>query len=275
MSKTLITVGSWRECGKIISSAIANRWSVLHTLLFEDIPAALEKMKVDLILLPGCSSRKGWENAAWRAWAVCQDTPVVALGSNLVQEALINSLTGGPTLVKMNGMKTRREVERAEIPSLNLWTISLRRSELTPTLTLFEPHRSVISYGIERALAYIEAHYAEPISLGDVAASASYSRCHFSKVFKEQLGVCFVSYLAQVRVRHAKELLARTSMSVTNVSLEVGFNDLSHFERVFRAIQHQSPSKFRFKSKEMASGAKNPPSISSHWVASYAPFEGT
>lgn len=268
MSKTLLAVGSWRECGKIISSAIANRWSVLHTLVLEDIRAALEKMKVDLILLTGCSQRKGWENAVWDAWTVCQDTTVVVLGSNFIQDALIIGLIGSPATVKSVVAESRAGAEGAETSSFNGVAGSLKRLELSPTLTLFEPYTTVISFGIERALDYIEAHYAEPISLSDVAAFASYSRCHFSKLFKEQLGICFVSYLAQVRVQRAKELLSRTSMSVTNVSLEVGFNDLSHFERVFRAIQHQSPSKFRFRSKEMASRAKNPPSFFSQSVAS-------
>lgn len=273
MLRTLLTVGSWRECGKIIASAMSNRWSVLHTLLFEDIPPALGKMKVDLILLSGCSSRSGWESAVWGAWAVCQDTPVVVLGSNFVQDTLISALIGGPVTVKNDATKSCLEAESAETSSLSGVADSYRRSELSPTLTLLEPYTRAISYGIERALDYIEAHYTEPISLSDAAASASYSRCHFSKLFREQLGICFVSYLAHVRVRHAKELLARTSMSVTDVSLEVGFNDLSHFERVFRAIQHQSPSKFRLISKKMPDGAKNLPSFFSHAVTSSGRIE--
>ncbi|HVG34288.1 MAG TPA: AraC family transcriptional regulator [Pyrinomonadaceae bacterium] len=275
MSKTLLAVGSLQECGKLISAAISQRWSVLHTLLFEDIQAALARTKVDLILLSSCSSRQGWENAIRDAWSVCPETPVVAIGSDFIEDVIVSVLTGEPApaqnLLRENGA----ERERAQTSSLDGVAASLKLLELSPTLMLLEPCKTVVSYGIEKALTYIEAHYAEPLSLSDVAASASYSRCHFSKIFKEQLGICFVSYLSHVRIRHAKELLARTNMSVTNISLEVGFNDLSHFERVFRAIQHQSPSTFRFRSKKMASGAKNPPSFFSQPVRSYGRLDLT
>jgi transcriptional regulator GlxA family with amidase domain len=64
-----------------------------------------------------------------------------------------------------------------------------------------------------------------------------------------------------VRVRRAAELLARTEMSVTTVALEVGFNDLSHFERVFRSAYKRSPSKYRAESKDMPYLEKYPPSL--------------
>jgi AraC-like DNA-binding protein len=51
-------------------------------------------------------------------------------------------------------------------------------------------------------------------------------------------------------------------MPVTSVALEVGFNDLSHFERVFRAAHQRSPTKFRAEAKEMPHVEKYPPSLS-------------
>src|SRR5215216_4383086 len=98
MPRTLLAVGPWRECGKIVASAMANRWSVLYTLLFEDIPEALGRMRVDLILLSGCSSRLGWETAARGAWELCGDTTVVALGAVTGQDALVSALVGGAGL---------------------------------------------------------------------------------------------------------------------------------------------------------------------------------
>jgi AraC-like DNA-binding protein len=290
-SRTLLAVGPWRECARVVASAIANQWNVLHTLLFEDVAAALERTRVDLILLAGCSTREGWEGAARGAWKVCRETPVVALGSNSGQDTLVCALVG-PARPVADGAATsvarrgaardgegaaRRAASRVgdsdggdegerprsfeeprsfkDVPGLFRW------SEVSPTLRLFEPRAAGVCAGVARALEFIEVSYAEPLTLADAAGAARLSRCHFSKVFKEQLGVCFVSYLAGVRVRAAAELLERTEMSVTSIAFAVGFNDLSHFERVFRAIQHKSPSRLRAESKEMPGGEKYPPSL--------------
>jgi AraC-like DNA-binding protein len=257
MSRTLLAVGPWSECGKIVVSAMANRWSVLYTLLFEDIPTALGRMRVDLILLSGCSSRRGWERIARGAWEICSDTPVVALGANSGQDALVSALVGSALLDGDSG--THLPVEMKE---------GFSCSEVSPTLRLYEPKSAAAGPGISRALELIEERYAEPLTLSDAARAARYSRCHFSKIFREQLGVCFVSYLGRVRVRRAAELLARTEMPVTTVALEVGFNDLSHFERVFRTTYRRSPSKFRAESKKMPHGEQYPPSLSPPAVTS-------
>src|SRR5205823_2464222 len=86
------------------------------------------------------------------------------------------------------------------------------------------------------------------------ARAAVYSRCHFSKVFKEQVGVGFVEYLTGVRIRHAMRLLATTDLTVTGVAFEVGFRDLSHFERVFRRRRQQTPSQYRAEARAAESG---------------------
>lgn len=259
MSRTLLAVGPWRECGRIVASAVANRWSVLYTLLFEDIPEALGRTRVDLILLSGCSTRLGWERAARGAWEICGGTPVVALGAGRGQDALVSALVGGP-LPPTRGGESAPPTEEADE--------EFRCSEVSPTLKLYEPKSATAGPGISRALELIEERYGEPITLDDAARAASYSRCHFSKVFREQTGVCFVSYLGRVRVRRAAELLARTEMPVTRVALEVGFNDLSHFERVFRSAYRLSPSKYRAESKKMPHGEKDTPSFSAPAVTS-------
>lgn len=261
MPRTLLAVGPWRECGKIVASAMANRWSVLYTLLFEDIPEALGRMRVDLILLSGCSSRLGWETAARGAWEMCGDTPVVALGAGTGQDALVSALVGGAA----------RACAEESRPSEGLpegFDAGFLCSEVSPTLKLYEPKSEAGGPGIARALALIEERYGEPITLDAAARAAGYSRCHFSKLFRERVGVCFISYLGSVRLRRAAELLERTVMPVTSIALEVGFNDLSHFERVFRAAYRRSPSKFRAESKKMSHAEQYPPSFSATAVTS-------
>lgn len=258
MNRILLAVGPWKECGKIIASAMANRWSILHTLLFEDIPKALERVEVDMILLAGRSSKTGWEDAVLGIWSVSYTMPIVALGSDESQDSLVSALVGTPVPVCV---EATNGTDGKETYSLEGVAGSFHRSVLSPSLVLFEPGSYLMCDGVRHAVDFIEDHYAQQITLSDVAAAAAYSRCHFSRLFKEQLGVCFVSYLSRVRIRHAADLLARSDMTVTEVALEVGFNDLSHFERVFRATQGESPTKYRLKTKNMQRVYKNPPSL--------------
>ena len=99
--------------------------------------------------------------------------------------------------------------------------------------------------GIGAALEFIRSNHAENITLADAARAATYSPCHFSKAFKEQVGIGFIAYLTSVRMQHAKRLLVETDTTVTDVALAVGFGDLSHFERLFRRDQNETPSQFR------------------------------
>jgi len=114
-----------------------------------------------------------------------------------------------------------------------------------PALPLLQPAAHRVSPRIRKALDFIESHYMEPITLADVAGAALYSPCHFCRVFKEHVGVPFVTYLSRVRIRSALDMLSRSETPITDIALTVGFNDISHFERVFRAMCHRSPSQFR------------------------------
>src|SRR5205085_230647 len=142
-------------------------------------------MNIDLILLTGCSSRGGWERAAHGAWDICRDTPVVALGSNASQDSVVSALVGASEPAFDCLPDSFGDAGRETI-SFGGFACSFKRLVLTPTLTLFEPRASTVGAGVGRALEYIEAHFAEPLTLTDVALVAAYSRCHFSKVFKEQ-----------------------------------------------------------------------------------------
>jgi len=106
-------------------------------------------------------------------------------------------------------------------------------------------HRFALNDGIGRALDFMEEHYFEDISLRDIARAACLSRYHFCRLFKRQVGITCISYLSQLRIERAKSLLGNTSHPITQICFDVGFNDLSHFERVFRSIAGITPSTYR------------------------------
>ncbi|HXC97444.1 MAG TPA: helix-turn-helix domain-containing protein, partial [Edaphobacter sp.] len=103
-----------------------------------------------------------------------------------------------------------------------------------------------MAVGIQRALRYVGSNYTEDISLGRLARESYMSPSHLSFLLKRSLGVPFKSLLAAVRIERAKQMLSEPNpMSITDISLEVGFGDLSHFERTFRRLVGTNPREYR------------------------------
>lgn len=98
---------------------------------------------------------------------------------------------------------------------------------------------------IESAITRIWTDYGEPLSLNEIAKSAILSRFHFSRVFREATWVSPGRYLSAVRIYQAKRLLATTTLSVTDISLAVGYNSLGSFTNHFTDSVGTSPSRFR------------------------------
>jgi len=98
---------------------------------------------------------------------------------------------------------------------------------------------------LQRAVAFIEAHLHAPLSLDQVSREAGMSKFHFCRRFKECIGLTFREFLTRRRIARAIELFQDRNRSVTDVYLDVGFKDISHFARVFRRVTGQCPSYFR------------------------------
>ena len=96
-----------------------------------------------------------------------------------------------------------------------------------------------------QAVRIIKAHAQEPISLGSVAETLFVSAPYLSKVFKETVGIGFSAYLAGARLDCAADLLQNTRKSVTEICVESGFNNLSHFIRSFKRRFGVSPAAYR------------------------------
>ena len=99
--------------------------------------------------------------------------------------------------------------------------------------------------GVQRALRYVGNHYTEEISLGRLARESYISPSHLSFLLKRALGVPFKSLLAAIRIERAQKLLTLAEHSITEISLEVGFGDLSHFERTFKRLVGTNPRQYR------------------------------
>ena len=98
---------------------------------------------------------------------------------------------------------------------------------------------------IKRAIDFMLRHFQEPISLDDVAREACLSPCYFCRLFKKQVGTTYTKYLSSVRIEEAATLLLYSDLAVTEICYNVGFNDLTHFERVFKSFLRATPTDFR------------------------------
>ncbi len=100
---------------------------------------------------------------------------------------------------------------------------------------------------ITRAKEFIKQNHAEELSLGQVAKSVNTSAFYFCKMFKKGTGLNFTEYVSRVRVESAKNLLLNPNLRISEIAYQVGFQSLTHFNRVFKKIVGESPTVYRGK----------------------------
>ena len=96
----------------------------------------------------------------------------------------------------------------------------------------------------------MEKHYAENIALENAAASMQYAPAYFSKLFKRLFDQTFTSYLTNVRMQHAKQMLRTSDLSIHDIAAAVGFRDSTYFTRAFRRLFGSTPTEYRLKERK-------------------------
>jgi len=108
-----------------------------------------------------------------------------------------------------------------------------------------DPGTRFQSRRVEKVMHHLNQHYHEELSLAQAAAIASMTEVAFSRFFKRKTGQTYVDSLNEIRLGHASSLLIDTSHSVAEIAYQCGFNNLSHFNRLFRKKKQCTPSVFR------------------------------
>ncbi|MGO4548827.1 helix-turn-helix domain-containing protein [Paenibacillus sp. 2TAB23] len=92
---------------------------------------------------------------------------------------------------------------------------------------------------------HIEQHYKEELSVDMLAAMANLSRYHFSRLFKELSGHTVTEYITTTRLGQADYLLRHSPLTVSEIAVATGFNDIYYFSRTFKKHKKVSPSSLR------------------------------
>ena len=98
---------------------------------------------------------------------------------------------------------------------------------------------------LKRILKYIENNYMHKITITDAATEVGLSQSHFMKYFKNMMGTSFIDYLNEYRLTMASRLLLSSDSSVLAISEEVGYDNLSYFNRTFKRRYGTTPSAYR------------------------------
>ena len=106
-------------------------------------------------------------------------------------------------------------------------------------------------------LHYLQENYTETVTLNEIASLFYLSPYYLCREFKKHTNSTIIQYVNSLRISHAQRLFHETDKSVTEISKIVGFANVTHFNRIFKAVTGQSPSQHRKQALERKQAIEN------------------
>ncbi len=231
-------------------------------LIADDDPQACELYsQVVCEALPGYAIRTV-ENGAKLFEVVEREIPALILLDLMMPEvdgfATLEKLRSDPRTLRLpviviTGKKlSLDDIQRLDFARVTLHTkgllspgetVDLLRTTLSGGNGLSQPTSRLVKY----ALVYMHQNYAQPLTRKELAEKVGVSENYLSQIFHQELGISPWDSLTRLRIQKARELLIGNEDTITQVAMQVGFNDLAYFSRVFRKQIGLSPQEYRSK----------------------------
>jgi len=158
-----------------------------------------------------------------------RDIPVIILTARLLSDADLDRCNQGVATILGKGIFNAEE-------TLGHVEVALTRQS---TLNRATQHL------IRKAMAYIHAHFADPLSREEIAEHIGISADYLTDCFRQELGLTPITYIRRYRIRQACELLRNSDQAITQIALAVGFSDSAHFTRTFQREMNMPPRAYR------------------------------
>jgi transcriptional regulator GlxA family with amidase domain len=160
------------------------------------------------------------------------------LSQNDVTSALIELIAQAESALETNRATTKACLARA--------CALLRTEGDTKECPVALPDRGGLApWQKQRVRAHIETHLSSRIAMSDLTSIARLSTSHFARAFKTSFGAAPFAYISQLRIERAKQLMLHSDAALSQIALECGMCDQSHFTRVFRRVAGDSPNNWR------------------------------
>ncbi len=166
---------------------------------------------------------------------------------------LSRSMKGLNVVGKTHPVIRKKLIELVKARALDRWLLLV---EILHILSLSQDLRFICNEVIRgqnptettrmnRIIDFVISHFHREISLPEAAAIAHMAENSFSRYFSQRTRKSFTGFVNEVRLSHASRLLAETNQSITEISMNCGFNNLSNFNRQFRKLYNKNPMTVR------------------------------
>ena len=182
--------------------------------------------------------------------AIRPDLPVVFLTEVSSEEISISAFRKGArdyfkkplNIFELTGaiedlLKVKRSSQERRVPFM--------LTERNNIIEILKSTTADMPSNILNAIHYIDEHISSDIFIGDLANIAKLSKFHFCRIFKKIIGMSPMRFVIFMRIQKAKDLLRLNNFTISKVSTEVGFNDISNFNRYFKQFTKVTPSAYK------------------------------
>jgi AraC-like DNA-binding protein len=164
-----------------------------------------------------------------RARETTRDIPVIVLTARTLDEADIERLNQGVVAIMGKGLfSTAETLDRIEAALARHHVLGGATQRL-----------------VRRAMGFIHAHYAEPLTREQIASYIHFSPDYLTDCFRQEQGVTPIEYLNRYRICQARKLLEDSDLTITQVAQVVGFSESAHFTRTFQREVGMTPRAYR------------------------------